>query len=283
MNSHYAYIYDDFLSDRGFERDVAALETKLNRYDLAGRIGRLALFRNPQDLVEGLVKQGATTIVIVGNDTTLDKTMWFLPDLNVTVGYIPLVAPSMIAGFLGIPVGVDACDILSARLVETIDMGKLDDRYFLTEISVPASLATLEIEGRYKVSPVNGGSLTIRNLGGMIGSRMVQADDKDGFLEAVIIPQEAERKRLFWKTISSDSKTHILFNHGKIASKSPLEAKVDHHAVSGFKFDVSIVPKKLKMITGRGRRPTLDEEVLPTRRKNGNFGTASEGGGKRKK
>ena len=130
MNVGYSYIYDDFLSDRGFEREVAALETKLNTYDLAGRIGRLALFRSPKDLVEGMVKDGTKTLIIVGNDSTLDKVMWFLPDLGITVGYIPLVGPSAIGELFNIPVGVAACEVITSRLVETIDTGKIDDRYF---------------------------------------------------------------------------------------------------------------------------------------------------------
>ncbi|MFH1078357.1 MAG: hypothetical protein V1745_03725 [Patescibacteria group bacterium] len=254
MNPAYAYIYDDFLSNRGFERDIATLETKLNTYELAGRIGRLALFRSAKDLVEGLVRQGATTIVVVGNDTTLDKTMWFLPDLDVTVGYIPLTGPSEVAKLLGIPVGVEACDVLAARLVETIDMGRVDDRYFLTEIALPATIASLEIEGQYSVSSMHGGSLTVRNLGGRVGSEMVVADAKDGFLEAVIVPLPEERKTSLWKRATAVKGTSIHLRNGIIVSKDPVEAIVDNHAVSGFRFEVSVVPKKLRIITGRGRR-----------------------------
>ncbi|MBU2612869.1 hypothetical protein KJ925_00210 [Patescibacteria group bacterium] len=254
MNPAYAYIYDDFLSDRGFERDIASLETKLNTFELAGRIGRLALFRSAKDLVEDLVRQGATTVVVVGNDTTLDKTMWFLPDLDVTVGYIPVTGPNAVAKLLGIPVGVEACGVLAARLIETIDMGRVDDRYFLTEISLPATIASLEIEGQYNVSSMHGGSLTVRNLGGRVGSEMVVADAKDGFLEAVIVPMEQERSSSLWKRVPTAKGTSIHLRHGVITSKDPVEAVVDNHAVSGFRFEVSVVPKKLRIITGRGRR-----------------------------
>ncbi|MBU1034866.1 MAG: hypothetical protein ABH861_04450 [Patescibacteria group bacterium] len=277
MNLHYAYIYDDFLSDRGFEREVAALETKLNRYDLAGRIGRLALFRDPKDLVESMVNQGATTIVIVGNDNTLDKVMWFLPNLDVTVGYIPLAGPSVAAKLLNIPVGIDACDILSARLVESLDLGKLDNRYFLTEAEVPAEMASLDVEGKYKVSAMGGGSLIIRNLGGRRDSRGDEFDGKDGFLEAIIISQEEERKPFFRRRKEKNDKTRILFKHGKLLAKFPVEVRVDNQIVKGSVFDVSIGDKKIKMITGRGRRSVQVEDVLPKRKKNGNFSSAASG------
>lgn len=268
MNPAYAYVYDDFLADRGFDRDIAALETKLNTYDLAGRIGRLALFRSAKDLVEGMVKDGITTVVIVGNDTTLDKTMWFLPDLNVTVGYIPIAGPSAVAKLLGIPVGIGACDVLAARLVETIDMGRVDDRYFLTEISMPATMAALEIEGRYRISSMHGGSLTVRNLGGRVGSDMVLADARDGYLEAVVMPVPEERSSSLWKRKNGGAATSIQLTRGVIVSKDPVEAMVDNHAVSGFRFEVSVVPKKLRIITGRGRR-LAPSDALSDHAKNG--------------
>lgn len=273
MNPSYAYVYDDFLSDKKFERDLASLETTLNTFDLAGRVGRLALFRSAKDLVEGMVRQGASTIVIVGNDATLDKTMWFLPDLDVTVGYIPLVGPSPVADLLGIPVGITAVDVLAARRVEVLDMGKLDDRYFFMEVSLPATMASLDIEGQYRVSLRNGGSLTIRNVGGRMGSAFTQADAQDGWLEAVLVPSEADKKSSRWAKQAAQSATHILLRRGEIVSKDPIEAHVDNHGVSGFRFQVSIVPKKLRLITGRGR---LAETVLPAGARNGTFRPATE-------
>jgi len=253
MNPSYAYVYDDFLTDKRFEREVASLETKLSTFDMAGHIGRLSLFRSAKDLVESMVAKGARTVVVVGNDGTLDKTMWFLPDLNVTVGYIPLVGPSAVGKLLGIPMGVAACDVLAARRVETLDMGKLDDRYFLTEVSLPATVASLSIEGQYRIAPTDGGSLAIRNLGGRVGAELVAADPKDGMLEAIVTPRPVEQTNAFWKRAPASPETRMLFRHGEILSKDPIEAHADNHAVSGFHFAVHVVPEKLKLITGRGR------------------------------
>lgn len=254
MNPSYVYVYDDFLTDRGFEREVAALETYVSGLGMSGRVGRLTLFRGAYDLVRGLVDEQVTTIVVVGNDSTLDKTMWFLPDLNATVGYIPITKPSVVADLLGIPCGLRACDVLAARYVETLDMGKLDDRYFLTEISIPATLAGIEIEGKYTVSSRYGGALSIRNLGGLDQKEMDPADAQDGMLEAVIAPERPEGKGPLWKRVGAEAPTRIVFDRGKIVSKDPVEAFVDNHVMNGFEFNVSAVPKAMKMITGRGRR-----------------------------
>lgn len=277
MNTGYAYIYDDFLADRRFERELAAFETRLNAFDLAGRIGRMSLFRSARDLVEGMVDQGASTVVIVGNDGTLDKTMWFLPDLPVTIGYIPLVGPSAVGRLLGITEGPDACNVLAARLIETLDMGRLDDRYFLTEVTLPLTTAVLNVEGRYKVAPINGGSMAIRNLGGI-------ADPKDGMLEAVITPYDAEKRGLFRrKSAAPGQPTSVMFRYGELVSQEPVEACVDNHAVSGFKFNVSVVPEKLRLITGRGRRRSTEDGMsLPRRAKNATLHTATNGSVRRR-
>ncbi|MEK7655824.1 MAG: hypothetical protein AAB386_04050 [Patescibacteria group bacterium] len=270
MNVGYSYIYDDFLSDRGFEREVAALETKLNTYDLAGRIGRLALFRSPKDLVEGMVKDGTKTLIIVGNDSTLDKVMWFLPDLGITVGYIPLVGPSAIGELFNIPVGVAACEVITSRLVETIDTGKIDDRYFLTEVSVSATLATLDVEGRYRISPTDGGSLFIRNMAAYVKEPILQNEKSTMGLEAIIAAQSSSRRGFPWKRRKNDE-TRIFFNRGTLFSKDPIEAKVDAHVVSGFRFEVESVKRNFRFITGRGRRLSGVDEPLQTAAKNDTF------------
>jgi len=253
MNSSYIYIYDDFLTDRQFERDVATLETELNTYDMAGQIGRLALFRSARDLVMSMVHDHVATIVIVGNDSTLDKTMWFLPDLNIPIGYVPLAGPSAIADLLGIQVGVRACEALAARNIETLDMGKIDDRYFLTEVSISSTFAGIEVDGNYTLSSRYGGALSVRNLGGLQDGRMDFADAQDGFLEVVMTPDQEEQSRFLKRRSAQMETTKILLEEGRIVSRDPLEAFVDNHVVHGHTFRVSSVPSILRFITGRGR------------------------------
>lgn len=274
MNPSYAYLYDDFLADRPFERDLAAIETSLSSLGIFGRIGRLALFRSAKELVAGMVREGATTVVVVGNDTTLDRVMWFLPDLPVTVGYLPISGPSSIAEFLNIPVGVASCETLAARHVETLDVGKVDDRYFLQEISLPATSAALEIEGQYRISPSLGGSLSIRNLGGKTATGFVAADAKDGMLEAVVSPAPSQDRPSRWRKPAATPETRMLFAHGVLISESPMEASVDNHALSGFRFPVEIVPHRLNIVTGRAHHSARGDGGLRKTRKVGTFRVA---------
>lgn len=257
----YAFIYDDFLNDRKYERMLAELDARLASLDLVGRSGRLTLFRSAKDLVESMVSQGVTTIVVVGNDRTLDKVMWFLPDLDVTVGYLPVDEPSGVADVLGIPKGIEACDVLAARLIETLDVGKLDDRYFLTEVSLPQTIASVGIEGMYRISPPHGGSITVRNLSTGVANGVLAADARDGFLEVVVTPrEEGNGKRRRGKKAEE---TRILLRRGEIVSPDPVEVFADNHVLNGMRFTLGIVPKKLKIVTGRNRKLSPVAEPLP--------------------
>ncbi len=257
MNPAYAYIYDDFLTDRRYQDIVAALETRLSSMSLDGKIGRLALFRSAKEMVEGFVNQGASNIIIVGNDDTLNKVMWFLPDLPVVVGYIPIAEPSDVATLLNVPVGLDACEAIGARLIEHLDLGKLGDRYFLTQAVFENTTAKVRVNNSYTLSLIGGGTIRVKNLGSITHGRYTVADARDGQLEITMIPHEpADLGSRIWNRIGrkKQNRTRIQVSSAEIISEQPIEAQADRFAVSGFKFPVSAVPAKLKIITGRMRR-----------------------------
>lgn len=250
MNPAFAYIYDEILSDRRLERDVSLLETELARRGIEGRIVRLAMFRQPKDVLSDLCKTPVKNIIFIGNDQTLQKMIWFLPDLNFTIGYIALAQPSSMASILGIPFGVSGVDTIAARLVDLIDIGKINDRYFLSEVIVPETHAALSIENQYRLSPAAGGAIAIRNLAGTVDQPNKCAHPIDGKLEGVIQARVKESKNAFWKKgVLSESR--VYFEHGTIHSEKPIEIFVDGQSMRGTDFSLSILPKKLRMITGK--------------------------------
>lgn len=246
----YAFVYDEALSERRFEREVAALETRLTTLGVTGRTIKLAMFRSAKETIESMVRHGVTTVVIVGDDHTLDKVMWFLPETNVVLGYIPLMGPSKIAEPLGIPQGLDACEVLAARLVETVDVGICEGRYFLGEAAVSKTIATIAIEGRFSLTPTGGGSITVRNLYG---------DAKDGVLEVIVRPTPGGSR--FRKRQAQE--TRLFMREGEILSADPIDLAVDAHLLNGFRFRFGIAPKKLKVIAGRTRLLSPADVPLP--------------------
>ena len=263
----YAFLYDDLLEDRRYERLIADIESRLTTLDVRGEVSHLTLFQSAKTLAQNLVRQGASTIVLVGNDHTLDKVMWFAPDLPVTFAYIPVCAPSHVADLLGIPVGLGACDVIAARYIEELDVGRLDDRYFLTQVVVPQTTAAVSIEGAYQISAPESGSLVIQNLGSSNGESSSQCIQraKDGRLDVIMTPRDPNASR--WRK-SGLKPTTIPIHTGEIISTDPIDVQVDNHVVNGFRFKVSIAPGKLKMITGRGRKVTLDPERAQFGRRN---------------
>ena len=261
-DSRYAFVYDEILSERKYERDLMALQVKLTTLNITGRDIRLAMFRSVKETIESLVKQGVTTIVVVGNDRTLDKVMWFLPDLDVMLGYIPLIPPTDVAAPLGIPVGLAACDVLAARLVETIDVGICDNRYFLTEAKMTNTIAAISVEGKFSLSPMNGGTIIIRNLDIRNGEHEIRNDAKDGLLEVIVKPNPVQTSR--WQKPTSDI-TKMYMKSGMVISPEPVDVLIDGHMMNGFRFPFGIAPKKLKMIVGRGRKLSPQDTVLPDR------------------
>ncbi|MEN9558157.1 MAG: hypothetical protein RL141_526 [Candidatus Parcubacteria bacterium] len=268
MNPHYAYLYDDFLSDRAYERVLANIETRLSVLGIQGRVARLAIFRSARELVEELVRDGAGTIVVVGNDHTMEKIMWFCPDLAVTIGYIPVCEPSQIGAMLGLPQGEAACNVLAARRIEAVDVGTIDDRYFLTEVRMERTKAAVDIEGRYRLSPRRAGTVIIRNLWSD-KTGQAEVDARDGLLDVIIRPLTEAPTPTRWPLAAPmrlEPETALTMLHGAIRSDEPVDVLVDGHRVNGFTFQLGILPRKLKIITGRGKRmdPLLAGSTTPT-------------------
>ena len=262
MNRLYAFLYDDFLSAPAYQRIIANIETRCSVLGIQGRVSRLAMFRDPKELVENLIRDGAQTIVVVGNDHTLEKVMWFLPGMSVTVGYIPVCEPWGIAQLLGIPMGEAACDIVAARRIESLDIGQVNDRHFLTEVIVEDTGSLVDVDGQFKIGPSQKGTLHIRNLGSVLPEGLALADAKDGWLELAVRPEFSVEKKGWFSFLRrgadarepSIEETRVLMKQGTIESTEPIRLSVDGQFVAGRRLELSVLPGVLKMIMGRSRR-----------------------------
>lgn len=269
MNRLYAFLYDDFLSAPSYQKALANIETRCSVLGIQGRVSRLAIFRSARELVESLVADGAETVVVVGNDKTLQKIMWFLPDLPVTVGYIPVTEPFGIATLLGIPPGEAACDVLAARRMETLDIGRVDKRYFLTEVLIQDTKASVNVDNRFTISAQHAGTISIRNLGSIAMNGGAKANAKDGWLELAvepILPSERKSRFPFFKSLKRGVETNLKLKEGTIESSEPVDLLIDGHPINGFRFNLGVIPDKLKIITGRNKRldPSLSGALPAT-------------------
>ena len=259
----YQYIYDNFLSEKRYAKQLAELENRLTDLGIHGRIDRMHPLKSLRESVEDGIKRGVRTIVAVGSDETFKKLLDIVPGKDVVMGYVPMVTPSAFADMLGIPFGLAACDILSARLTDTLDIGRVNGQYFLTAVSFPARDLTLECEGRFQVELVHGGNVAICNIATMGGARTEHLGNPfDGYLDAVLAPDA--RRRLFGPTQFGHSV--LLLRRIVARATKPFTLLADGRELQQQTAEIDIAEEQLRIIIGKGRvfAPSATATAVPS-------------------
>jgi len=242
----YCYLYDEYIQEnKRFERELSKIENRLTDLGIAGKVSRLALFRNAEEMIRDEIERGVSTIVAVGNDETVRKVIDVVADSDVVLGIIPIGPHNELARLIGIPEGVDACDVLSARRVERIDLGTVNGRRFVTGLSMPNFHAEITCEDKFRVTAVaRQAELEIRNLADV-------TDPRDGRFEAVI---RAAVKKRWWHFGKTQLKESVLpMSSMAIRSDKPISLFVDGEEMQSIRFDIGIEPLMLRVITGKAR------------------------------
>lgn len=243
----YVYVYDDFLQDRRYERDIALIETRLTDLGITGNIVRLAFFRDAQQVLRQEIGKGIKTIVAVGNDTTLEKVLNAVEETRTVVGYIPITPDNPFAELLGVPQGAAACDILSARLVEDIDIGEVNGHRFLHEATMDGTGCVIACDDRYTLSVRRRAQFSFINLSAELPDVGV-ISPVDGRLTLVT---RISRLALFGKKIDI-GKVHIA--NMRVYAPKPVILQADGKKITAQEFSFTTLPGRLRVITGRERR-----------------------------
>jgi diacylglycerol kinase family enzyme len=249
----YHYVYDSFLSDPKYAKTLTAIENRLTDLGIYGSVHRLALFKSMKGAIGDAVRRGAATVVVVGDDLSVAKAVDANAELkNAVFGIIPIGAKNFIADLLGIPKEEAACDTLSARLILELDLGKVNNHYFLTSLSVPGAVKA-ECDGRYTVSPVVAGEICVNNFstGGFV------SNPRDGLLETIV--KTAKRNffgSLFARAPATAGVSVFPVEKAVIRSGNGQEmtAMADGQAISDAEFRVEVMPHHLKVIVGKDRK-----------------------------
>lgn len=245
VSATFAYVYDERLAEPRFQRALARFEADLAGFGIGGRIARLSLFRNSKNSVEDFERDGIRYLVVVGDDETLLRMMWFLPDCRMAIGFVPMIGSSVLAPFLGIKNVKTAVEALAGRRSVAFDIGKVGDRYFLTDVIIPDTRAELELDGKFSVRPTEGGTIMISNAG--------LGDASDGRLE-VAVSVGKPIKRFPWSKPISVIETRLPLIRGQVRSSEVVTLVVDGQSLQGTSFQVGILPGKARFLVGKGRR-----------------------------
>lgn len=242
----YFYVFDNFLQDRRYENDVAAVETRLAQLGIQGRSEKITILKNVPEAVATAIKRGATTVVAVGNDSTVTKVLPQVVEHDVTLGLIPIGPDQTIAGYLGIPAGAKAAETLSRRVIRRLDLGEANNQLFLLNLSAPASAAVM-CDNKYTVTSRDpAGQLVIANFNRGVGS----GRPDDGRLELVVEQGESRgwgaRRRGFQGSI-------FPFTKAKITCSDTAMMVLDGQRTIKPPVSVTVVPHRLEVIVGPQR------------------------------
>ena len=242
----YCYVYDEALQDRRFERELAQIETRLTDLGIAGKIARLALFRNPAEVIRDEISGGVTTVVAVGNDTTLRRVLDAVGDTKTVVALLPIGPQGGMTELLGVPVGVSACDVLSARIVEELDLGEVNGKRFLQSVHIECPQFVVYHGSDYTITPQRKTSIEVRNFSAPDDAGI--QSPVDGRLSLIL---RVQKPGFFQKKTSLGI---IPFADMGIVCKENTIALVDGERMEAKDFIFRVIPKALRLVTGRGRK-----------------------------
>ena len=242
------YIYDDYLNKNKYSRILNRVEIRLTDLGLNGKIIRLGAIKNIRDVIQNEIKNGAKTIVAVGNNQTVNKIIGSVIDnelygffqKNILFSIIPIGDDNSIADSLGIKKEEEACNVLLARRVKKIDIGIVNNYYFLNKATIEAAGTTLEIVGDYSMETNERGVISVFNL------KSSASDDKDlkinpidGKLDVYIKTRNKDLTFLSVKKLRITNENHPLVLDNIIEIKTPA--------------DISIIQGKLNVVVGKDR------------------------------
>ncbi|MEI6835266.1 MAG: diacylglycerol kinase family protein [Candidatus Falkowbacteria bacterium] len=242
------YIYDDYLNKSKYSRILNRVEIRLTDLGLNGKIIRLGAIKNIRDVIQNEIKNGAKTIVAVGNNQTVNKIIGSVIDnelygffqKNILFSIIPIGEDNSIADSLGIRKEEEACNILLARRVKKIDIGIVNNYYFLNKATIPCQDTVLEIAGEYSIESQEKGVINIFNL------KSDTSDDKnlkinpiDGKLDVYIKNKNRDLSFISTKKIKITNPNYPLVLDGIIEIKTPA--------------DIGIISGKLNVVVGKDR------------------------------
>ncbi len=244
----YSYFYDAFLQDRRYERELAGFETRLTDLGIMGKITRLALFRDGLEVIKDEIEEGSETLVAVGDDNTFRQAIEAVGDSRTVVGYLPISGKKgILAALLGIPTGVEACDILSARLVQDIDVGEVNGRRFLHALEGDVSNISIDCEGAYKLKVDGRAQIAWKNLAPPDEVGVTNPTDKR--LDLVI---HQSHFSLFGR---KSNVSHLLVKKTRLTSDKHLTLSLDGgEKIQAQDFDIRAIPGRLRLVTGKDRK-----------------------------
>lgn len=243
----YLYVYDSFLSNQKYAPVLSKIEQRVTDLDIKGKIARLTLLKNIRELIEDAVKDGVKTVVAIGDDQTFAKVINVVAELDVVLGFIPVEDNSKIAGILGIPPRELACEVLSGRIIKKIDLGKINNQYFMSSVRLADAEVSILCD-KFEIKPTTKlNDISIQNF----NFNSINSNPTDGVMEAIITPVKSglfKGRKALPSTILPFKK--IVINS---LAEEPISLLTDDQVIMKTPAEIKIAPNRLSVIVGSQR------------------------------
>lgn len=285
----YFYIFDP-ARDREvkyFERIQGQLLNLLAEGKIEGETYRVTAIRTIELLVEQAIGLEARTIIVVGSDASLSKTINAVvrKKANVTIGYIPLNPQSSLGHILGIPADTpESVKILAGRLVRELDLGKLGEHFFLSHVDLGENTFAESEPGLWgmraarvfwalrpfavKLSLENSYTATSEVLGAQVincrsnrGCKLKLGDPTDELLDILLLNKlstlQIFRYRRELATGCLDNVPGSTVMHARkieILGPKKLPLSIEGQIYTKAPALITVAKEKIKMIVGKGRQ-----------------------------
>lgn len=289
----YYYIINPAAGGAKINKIQTKLKARLKDLGIAGEFVKSVGVGDITKLTKMGIEKGYKTIVAVGGDGTIHEVINGMNDKSVALGIIPTGTTNELAQTLGIPDWQSACNILSARKTEVVDLGKIKDRLFVTNVSLGFNTFLLDNVGTGKITAISKlkSNMSLFKKAMNFRTIPVRLDFEEGYsVEAEcfnvtvsngkffsIMPQKSKpqdnlldviilSKMPFSKIIrySSSKPGHEIDDLSKfsvfrtkkvkIITKKPYTITADGQAVTQTPVEVEIADKKLKVIVSKERK-----------------------------
>ncbi|EKD65390.1 MAG: Diacylglycerol kinase catalytic region [uncultured bacterium] len=132
----YYYILNPVSGGGRINKIQDRLKSKLKELGIAGEFVKSIGEGDVTKLTAIGIRKGYKTIVAVGGNGTINEVINGVGKSGVAVGIIPIGDKNELAKSLGIPDWQTACNILAARKIETLDIGRVGKSYFITSVDI---------------------------------------------------------------------------------------------------------------------------------------------------
>ena len=241
----HVYIFDYFLNQKKYDKIVAKIETRLTDLGLNGKNCHVGPLKSLTSIVRDELRNNPKTIVAIGNNNTLNQIINALDDAPIPIGIIPVGNNNLIAQSFGIKDEDEACNILSARLIETIDLGRINDQYFISSAEIQNKETVIEINHKYTIEPTGPGKFKIINLDTQKNSP--KSNPQDGLLELYIT---VSTKGLITKnTDQSFIQTNNIIINNLIHKNFLIDNSIEINTPA----EIRVIKKGMRLIVGKNR------------------------------